>query len=478
MRVIEEMGMTLNPSRAAAIVTFRGSQRAQATAHCLLNKGGHRLLGVGTGRERIFIPVTQTTKYLGAQISYGDFETATLKHRLQQGRVRYWQLVSILNSKQSMTLQHRIALWKCVIWPTLSYGLGGSGLSAANLKTLQSTVMKQLRAIAGSQSHVTRESDRTLLDRLDVQSPCDALRHHVTKTGRHGADGFVFSWEHAWKVHLRDCFDGAKHGLDAVPTAVSATACPTCGLYFSRAMKVLGYIEEGEPLKQVPLPKRNATIYVNSHFYLDDLPQSTEPLDENPRPHSSLAAQIEEDCVTGDEGYGGRPFPQLRGPDFMGPGPDTEDDSGADSAFRRDGFDAQRPPQASSSVSGRLGGGADRRDHAALGGRRRGGGGLRSGGGRGGALAALAAPELALPAAAAGLVRGAQAGAAAYPVKHFIGRGVGAAGSAAVNASSGAQLRIVNGTSRTAPCAASATTPTRCSPETGPDRRRAPISGR
>ena len=240
MRVIEEMGMTLNPSKAAAIVTFRGSQRAQATAHCLLNKGKHRLLGVGTGRERIFIPVTQTTKYLGAQISYGDFETATLKHRLQQGRVRYWQLVSILNSKQSMTLQHRIALWKCVIWPTLSYGLGGSGLSTANLKTLQSTVMKQLRAIAGSQSHVTRESDRTLLDRLDVQSPCDALRNHVTKTGRHGADSFVFSWEHAWKVHLRDCFDGAKHGLDAVPTAVSATACPTCGLYFSdaRAMKV------------------------------------------------------------------------------------------------------------------------------------------------------------------------------------------------------------------------------------------------
>ena len=39
----------------------------------------------------------------------------------------------------------------------------------------------------------------------------------------------------------------------------------------------------------------------------------------------------------------------------MGPGPDTDDDSGADSAFRSDGFDAPRPPQASSSVSGRFG---------------------------------------------------------------------------------------------------------------------------
>ena len=51
MRVIEEMEMTLNPSKAAAIVAFRGSQRAQATAHCLLNRGGHRLLGVGTGES-------------------------------------------------------------------------------------------------------------------------------------------------------------------------------------------------------------------------------------------------------------------------------------------------------------------------------------------------------------------------------------------------------------------------------------------
>ena len=113
MRVIEEMGVALNPSKAAAIVTFRGSQRAQASAHCILSKGGHRLLGVGTGRERIFIPVTQTTKYLGAQISYGDFETATLEYRLRQGRVRYWQLVSILNSKQSMTAAPHCCMEMC-----------------------------------------------------------------------------------------------------------------------------------------------------------------------------------------------------------------------------------------------------------------------------------------------------------------------------------------------------------------------------
>ena len=97
------------------------------------------------------------------------------------------------------------------------------------------------------------------------------------------------------------------------------------------------------------------STYVQSHFYLDEFPQSTEPLDENPRPHTQLGAQLEDDYVSADDGYQGRPFPQMRRPSFLGPGPDT-DSEGPDEAFRRDGFDAPRPPPtASSSVSGRLG---------------------------------------------------------------------------------------------------------------------------
>ena len=47
----------------------------------------------------------------------------------------------------------------------------------------------------------------------------------------------------------------------------------------------------------------------------------------------------------------------MRRPSFLGPGPETDSESGPDEAFRRDGFNAPRPPPAapSSSVSGRLG---------------------------------------------------------------------------------------------------------------------------
>ena len=71
---------------------------------------------------------------------------------------------------------------------------------------------------------------------------------------------------------------------------------------------------------------------MQSHFYLDEFPQSTEPLDENPRPHTQLGAQLEDDYVSADDGYEGRPFPQMRRPSFLGPGPDT-DSEGPDEAL-------------------------------------------------------------------------------------------------------------------------------------------------
>ena len=95
---------------------------------------------------------------------------------------------------------------------------------------------------------------------------------------------------------------------------------------------MLGYIEEGEPVN-LPLPNRRASQFVQSHFYLGDLPQSTEPLDENPRPHSELGARIEDDFVSADEGYQGRPFPQMRRPSFLGPGPETDSESGPTRLF-------------------------------------------------------------------------------------------------------------------------------------------------
>ncbi|CAE7531891.1 unnamed protein product, partial [Symbiodinium pilosum] len=89
------------------------------------------------------------------------------------------------------------------------------------------------------------------------------------------------------------------------------------------AQQVLESFEEGEPLN-LPLPDRRVSTYVQSHFYLDEFPQ----------PHK-LGARLEDDYVSADDGYQGRPFPQLKRPSFLGPGPDTESEGDPDEAFRQ-----------------------------------------------------------------------------------------------------------------------------------------------
>ena len=107
--------------------------------------------------------------------------------------------------------------------------------------------------------------------------------------------------------------------------------------------QVLGYIQEGEPLA-LDLPKRNASIYTSSHWWLDDYPNAPEPISEAPLPHTTLnpAAAFE----TADEGYDGVPFPrpprEFTRPSFL---PDS-DDGGTDpgQALRNDGLNLPRPP--------------------------------------------------------------------------------------------------------------------------------------
>ena len=100
-----------------------------------------------------------------------------------------------------------------------------------------------------------------------------------------------------------------------------------------RFAEVLEYIEDGEPLK-LPLPDRRVSVYVQSHFYLE----STEPLDENPRPHTQRGAQLEDDYVSS----------------FLGPGPDDTNSEGPDEAFTPFGLNSPPLPQASSDSSSRL----------------------------------------------------------------------------------------------------------------------------
>ncbi|CAE7519091.1 unnamed protein product, partial [Symbiodinium sp. CCMP2456] len=62
--------------------------------------------------------------------------------------------------------------------------------------------------------------------------------------------------------------------------------------------RVLGYIQEGEPLT-LDLPNRKASIYTSSHFWLDDYPNAPEPISEAPPP--TLGGRLSASGIQGAE---------------------------------------------------------------------------------------------------------------------------------------------------------------------------------
>ena len=118
---------------------------------------------------------------------------------------------------------------------------------------------------------------------------------------------------------------------------------------------MLGYIEEGEPLA-IGLPNRNASIYMSSHFRLDDFPASSESLSDEPLPHTHLnPAEAFEDARE-EDGYRGTPFPRR---DFLRPRPfaaDSDSELGADpgQALRQDGLALPDAPSLGDRVLGGL----------------------------------------------------------------------------------------------------------------------------
>ena len=242
-----------------------------------------------------------------------------------------------------------------------------------------------------------------------------------------------------------------------------------------RFADVLAYIEEGEPLKEViPLPKREASIYVNSHYYLDDLPQTE--VDETPAPSAGLEQRQWPPRRSGParrrghhrrrrrghrQSHRGLRLPQrrarcsghrtARGPHHHRP---TERSGGAHHHGRSEGRGGRASGRIETFAAEQAA--AETAEITAT--------GMATGVGEtlAGAAATIAAPEIAIPAAiglvagaggamlsrstqkdpprgsgiaaaASGLMQGARDGAAAYPATRFLGRGVGAAGSAVVS---------------------------------------------
>ena len=214
---LEQHGMIVNAAKASVILTMQGTLRKRAiTEFSRVVQGTRHLMIRASGRDAP-LPIVSQTEYLGAVISYRNFRSLTLEHRIGKSQATQQRLRKILQGRRGLTLGQRVLLWRSTVLPCALYGLGACGLAAPQMQRLHQVLLRQLRAIAKAPAHLTHETDCALLERLRVATPALALRqqHEQLVASRNPHDLFVQSSEHPWMQEL-----AAIWNTDSVPTPV------------------------------------------------------------------------------------------------------------------------------------------------------------------------------------------------------------------------------------------------------------------
>ena len=173
--LLKSFGLKVNPEKRTVLLTLRGSaSKAVLQQHtCWHHDKRHLNIPCADGDTQM--PIDTTAQYLGVTISYTSTAALTMQHRLKQavkcfGRLRCW-----LRSTSKVNMQARFQLWKRTVVPTLTYGLGATGLTTHGIVAMCTEIHRQLRVIAGDHAYRTHNTNQAVLQRFGWPSAPDLL---------------------------------------------------------------------------------------------------------------------------------------------------------------------------------------------------------------------------------------------------------------------------------------------------------------
>ena len=175
-RIYQQSGMQVNPLKSGIILGVKGQQGRSYLFQHVHGPTGSRKLVLGPPRQQLVIPVHEYMTYLGIQISYTNFEDATLDSRLAVAQLTRGRLIKVLHARRYLQLRKRLQSYTLCVRTAALYGLTSTGVTAAGLRRLHTFEVKHIRAIARSPVHLTRESTVQLYQRLRLLSPGDHLQ--------------------------------------------------------------------------------------------------------------------------------------------------------------------------------------------------------------------------------------------------------------------------------------------------------------
>ena len=263
------------------------------------------------------LTLTDCFTYLGARVSYANFERQTLEWRLSKGEAAFQRLGKVLKGQHHLTAPQRLRLWQACVWTTTQYGLTASGLPPTGIQKLETFVVRQLRAVLRLPAHITRTTNAEVCSAANFPHPHVALQTLLCAEGDRisvaPADPFVCAPTDSWWRQIQSTLDTqVLHGITHLdPRLCDAQICPHCGItYHTRAALKTHIAKQHQDLHAEKAgPQR--PCFSKSADSQDGLPQCRHCKKQFP------TWQLLERHITG--GY-------CRVKPLQAPGPDDDDD--------------------------------------------------------------------------------------------------------------------------------------------------------
>ncbi|CAE7783692.1 unnamed protein product [Symbiodinium sp. CCMP2592] len=252
---LEAFGMEVSDAKSKAVLALRGTLSNTITRRYVRKVPGGKVLRIQLRNRVLAIPLVSQFTYLGARVSYQAFENQTLQYRLGKGTATYNRLGSVLKGRHHLTAAQRIDLWKSCVWSSISYALPACGLTPSGHKTLETAVIKHLRAILRSPVHLTFTSNAEIAQQAGLELPHRMLQKLLQTEARRKSnasspvDPFICTPADSWWKQVEESLQPpAESTTIQVPSlTVAKCACPICGITYALRSALLTHVAKQHP---------------------------------------------------------------------------------------------------------------------------------------------------------------------------------------------------------------------------------------
>ena len=167
---LSQLRFKVNPGKSALLIRLHGGSASTARKRLFKKEHGSRYVALPSVSHKTQVP------YLGIILSYFDYESLTLTHRLKASKTALSDVAHAVRNYRVLSEHRRRSIWAITAWASALYAIHVVGLSSKGLGKLESHMVYQLRFVLWSYSRDTHETNQELLRRKGLKTAQQQLQ--------------------------------------------------------------------------------------------------------------------------------------------------------------------------------------------------------------------------------------------------------------------------------------------------------------